>query len=65
MPVISTHYHEPMNTLHRTATLVFTEASLYDAAGKLCAHATGTFKLMPRLATGPGSAQPLNRISTD
>jgi tetratricopeptide (TPR) repeat protein len=22
MPVISTHYHEPMNTLHRTATLV-------------------------------------------
>jgi uncharacterized protein (TIGR00369 family) len=52
-------------TLHRTATMVFTEGHIHDAAGKLCAHATGTFKLMPRLATGPGSAQPLNRIRTD
>jgi uncharacterized protein (TIGR00369 family) len=52
-------------TLHRTATLVFTEGQIFDAAGKLCAHATGTFKLMPRLATGPGNAQPLNRIRTD
>lgn len=52
-------------TLHRTATMVFTEGQIHDAAGKLCAHATGTFKLMPRLATGPGSTQPLNRIPTD
>jgi len=52
-------------TLHRTATMVFTEGQIFDAADKLCAHATGTFKLMPRLATGPGSAQPLNRIRTD
>lgn len=52
-------------TLHRTATLVFTEGSIFDAEGRLCAHATGTFKLMPRLATSPGSTQPLNRISTD
>lgn len=52
-------------TLHRTATLVFTEGQIFDAADKLCAHATGTFKLMPRLATGAGSAQPLNRIRTD
>ncbi|MGE0430194.1 MAG: PaaI family thioesterase [Hydrogenophaga sp.] len=51
--------------LHRTATLVFTEGSISDATGKLCAHATGTFKLVPRLPTGPGSTQPLNRISTD
>jgi uncharacterized protein (TIGR00369 family) len=51
--------------LHRTATMVFTEASIFDAADKLCAHATGTFKLVPRLPTGPGSTQPLNRISTD
>ena len=51
--------------LHRTATMVFTEGQITDASGKLCAHATGTFKLMPRLATGPGSAQPLNRIKTD
>jgi uncharacterized protein (TIGR00369 family) len=52
-------------TLHRTATMVFTEGQIFDGADKLCAHATGTFKLMPRLATGPGSAQPLNRIRTD
>ncbi|MCW5652404.1 PaaI family thioesterase [Hydrogenophaga sp.] len=52
-------------TLHRTATLVFTEGTIHDAQGRLCAQATGTFKLMPRLATSPGSAQPLNRISTD
>ncbi|MGE0099665.1 MAG: PaaI family thioesterase [Hydrogenophaga sp.] len=51
--------------LHRTATLVFTEGNISDATGKLCAHATGTFKLVPRLPTGPGSIQPLNRISTD
>ena len=52
-------------TLHRTATLVFTEGTIHDAQGRLCAHATGTFKLMPRLATSAGSTQPLNRISTD
>jgi hypothetical protein len=51
--------------LHRTATLAFTEASIFDASDKLCAHATGTFKYVARLPTGPGSTQPLNRISTD
>jgi uncharacterized protein (TIGR00369 family) len=51
--------------LHRTATMAFTEGSVFDAAGKLCSHATGTFKFVPRLPTGPGSTQPLNRISTD
>ena len=47
------------------ATLAFTEASIFDAAGKLCCHATGTFKFVARLPVSPGSAQPLNRISTD
>lgn len=51
--------------LHRTATMAFTEGSLFDAAGKLCSHATGTFKFVPRLPTGPGSVHRLNRISTD
>jgi len=51
--------------LHRTATMAFTEASLFDAAGKLCCHATGTFKFVARLPVGPGSAQPLNRLPTD
>ena len=51
--------------LHRTATMAFTEASIFDAAGKLCCHATGTFKFVARLPVSPGSAQPLNRIPTD
>lgn len=50
---------------HRTATMAFTEGSVFDAAGKLCCHATGTFKFVPRLPTGPGSVQAFNRISTD
>ncbi len=33
--------------LHRTRTLAFTEATIYDAAGQACAHATGTFKYTP------------------
>ena len=51
--------------LHRTATMAFTESSIFDAAGKLCCHATGTFKFVTRLPVGPGSTQPLNRIATD
>jgi len=55
--------------LHRTATMAFTEGFVYDAAGKLCAHASGTFKYVRRLPTGPRSTHPLNTagggISTD
>jgi uncharacterized protein (TIGR00369 family) len=51
--------------LHRSATLAFTEASIYDEAGRLCAHATGTFKYVRRLATGAKSAQSFSGISTD
>ncbi len=38
--------------MHRTATMAFTQATVYDAAGRACAHATGTFKFMKRLPTG-------------
>ena len=56
--------------MHRTVTLAFTEATLFDAQGKACAHATGTFKYVKRLATGARTSNPLNRalesvISTD
>ena len=61
--------------MHRTATLAFTEATLYDAHGNACSHATGTFKYVkrlpvePRRVDGPGvpdaSDQPLQPISTD
>jgi uncharacterized protein (TIGR00369 family) len=43
--------------LHKTATLAFCEASVFDDEGKLCATATGTFKylrgLVKRPATNP------------
>jgi uncharacterized protein (TIGR00369 family) len=51
--------------MHRTATLAFTEATLYDDKGRACAHATGTFKYVRRLATGPKTANGLSTISTD
>jgi uncharacterized protein (TIGR00369 family) len=55
--------------IHRTATLAFTEATLFDVQGKACAHATGTFKYVKRLPTGARSSNALNPpdgpISTD
>ncbi|MCU0764168.1 MAG: PaaI family thioesterase [Hydrogenophaga sp.] len=50
--------------LHRTATMAFTEGSIVDAAGKLCCHATGTFKFVPRLPVG-NSTHKLNTLRTD
>ena len=51
--------------MHRTATMAFTEATIYDGDGKPCAHATGTFKYVKRLPTGAKSANTLDIISTD
>lgn len=34
--------------LHRTRSMAFTEGSIFDAEGRLCVHATGTFKYVPR-----------------
>jgi uncharacterized protein (TIGR00369 family) len=58
--------------MHRTATMAFTQATVLDADGKPCAHATGTFKYVKRLATGTRSVNALNTsgrnadvISTD
>jgi uncharacterized protein (TIGR00369 family) len=50
--------------MHRTATMAFTTATVFDAKGRACAHATGTFKFVKRLPTGPKSTNPVN-ISTD
>lgn len=55
--------------MHRTATLAFTEATIYDVKGQACAHSTGTFKYVRRLVTGAKSTNALNQsvgsISTD
>jgi len=37
--------------LHRSTTMAFCEASVFDDDGHLCAHATGTFKYLRSLPT--------------
>ena len=34
--------------MHRTRSMAFTEATIFDAQGRACAHATGTFKYVQR-----------------
>jgi uncharacterized protein (TIGR00369 family) len=46
--------------MHRTATMAFTQSTVYDAQGRACAHATGTFKFVKRLPTGARTANDLN-----
>ena len=46
--------------IHRTATMAFTQATVFDAHGHKCAHATGTFKFVKRLPTGHHAVNPLN-----
>ncbi|HLL12783.1 MAG TPA: PaaI family thioesterase [Rubrivivax sp.] len=40
--------------LHQTATMAFTEGSVFNTDGQLCAHATGTFKYIKAV---PGSGR--------
>ena len=51
--------------LHRTATMAFTEAKIYDAAGRLCSHSTGTFKFVKRLPVSGSEVQSMQPLSTD
>jgi uncharacterized protein (TIGR00369 family) len=44
--------------LHRTATLGFTQATVHNAAGDICAHATGTYKYTKRLPVGRNIMSP-------
>ena len=50
--------------MHRTGAMAFTEATVFDAEGAACAHATGTFKYVKRLP-GQQGASGSNPISTD
>ena len=47
--------------MHRTKSMAFAEGTIFDAEGKACAHATGTFKYVKR----PAPTAPGNTISTD
>ena len=48
--------------LHRTRTMAFCEASVFDLEGQLCAHATGTFKY---LRASPERPVPSSKPSGD
>lgn len=45
--------------IHRTRSMAFTEASVFDADGQLCSHSTGTFKYVARHTSGS------HEVSTD
>ena len=47
---------------HRTRSMAFVEGSVFDAEGQLCAHATGTFKYVPRAQP---TGQPAGPLPTD
>ena len=51
--------------MHATATMAFTEGTIYDEEGRACAHATGTFKYVKRLPVGAAAVNTLQPLSTD
>lgn len=51
--------------MHRTQTMAFTEATVFDGEGRACAHATGTFKYVRRQPASASSAASQNEIPTD
>ena len=57
--------------MHRTASLAFTEATIYNSQGQACTHSTGTFKYVKRLVadtangTTPAQVPANSQLSTD
>jgi len=51
--------------MHASATMAFTEGTIYDEQGRACAHATGTFKYVKRLPVGATAVNALQPLSTD
>jgi uncharacterized protein (TIGR00369 family) len=51
--------------MHASATMAFTEGTIYDEEGRACAHATGTFKYVQRLPVGATAVNALQPLSTD
>lgn len=47
--------------MHRTRNMAFTEGKVLDAQGRVCAHATGTFKYVSR----EGGDTHMNEVATD
>nr|WP_229722958.1 PaaI family thioesterase [Xylophilus rhododendri] len=44
--------------MHRTLSMAFVEATVEDAQGHVCCHATGTFKYVPRPVVPAGAPTP-------
>lgn len=54
--------------MHRTTTMAFTQSTIFDAQGRACASAMGTFKYMRRAPSStplPGPASGAPPICTD
>ena len=51
--------------LHKTTTMAFTEGSVFNQTGQLCAHATATFKFLRALPTSERHAKPLQHNPID
>ncbi len=51
--------------MHRTATMAFTEGTVFDAEGRACAHATGTFKYVKRLPVDARNVNDMQPLPTD
>lgn len=51
--------------LHRSTTMAFCEGSVFDDAGQLCAHATGTFKYLKSLPGRGREIKPLRGPGSD
>jgi uncharacterized protein (TIGR00369 family) len=49
--------------LHKTMTMAFTEGSVFDEHGHLCAHATATFKYLRGLPTSGRHAKKLQHAA--
>jgi uncharacterized protein (TIGR00369 family) len=49
--------------LHKTTTMAFTEGSVFDEAGRLCAHATATFKYLRALPASGRHAKALQHAA--
>lgn len=50
--------------LHRTVTMAFCEASIFGQDGKLCAHATATFKYLKALPGRGRAIKSLQRVES-
>ena len=51
--------------LHKTTTMAFTEGSVFNGAGQLCAHATATFKFLRALPITGRQTKPLQQHPND